>query len=604
MHILKSSILYEKVKAMYSRIFFVTNIILSFLFLSNSVFSENNEGAGAKMDKETTDNITKTDDIVFWLETSFKRIYPNSPVGEKQSLSLLAARNERISFQACVRNRKTEMIKARVSLQGVENWPTQIRRVGYVPQYGLNTDIPKAELDGIGYIPGLTPDPLYPEDWAHVGPEANTAFWINIIIPEDAQTGIRTIKVRFTVEDEFSFPGWKGTPPKIRELDVTLDVRSLVVKPRRDFPVTQWISADSIWEWYKIEPFSERFWDLADAYIADLVSHNVDVIYCPIFNNRHEILPRPAQLLRVKRTAPDVYVFDFSDAIRWAQIAKKHGSLYFEWAHFFTPAPTSGKHPQRIFEREEKIGELLWPPEISATSDTYRKFLEQFLPQFKKFLEEENILESSLFHCADEPDGEEQMNDYRKARALLKELAPWMKVMDAMSDTRFATERLTDMPVPNICTAPEFTKAGCPAWVYFCCGPRGDYLQRFLDTPLPKIRMSGWLFYKLKAKGFLHWGHNYWYQFCTGNILNPFEHADVGAWPGLPYGDPFVVYPGENGPIDSIRWEAFAESLQDYALLQSAGIDPDSKLLESIKDYRDFPKSEDMDRKSAERDSG
>ena len=39
-------------------------------------------------------------------------------------------------------------------------------------------------------------------------------------------------------------------------------------------------------------------------------------------------------------------------------------------------------------------------------------------------------------------------------------------------------------------------------------------------------------------------------------------------------GDPFVVYPGPDGPVDSLRWEVFAASLQDYALLQEAGVRP------------------------------
>jgi hypothetical protein len=53
-----------------------------------------------------------------------------------------------------------------------------------------------------------------------------------------------------------------------------------------------------------------------------------------------------------------------------------------------------------------------------------------------------------------------------------------------------------------------------------------------------------------------------------------------------------MVYPGEQGPIDSIRWEVFAESLQDYAILQSAGIKPDDPLLAPLKTYAQFPKSE------------
>jgi hypothetical protein len=60
----------------------------------------------------------------------------------------------------------------------------------------------------------------------------------------------------------------------------------------------------------------------------------------------------------------------------------------------------------------------------------------------------------------------------------------------------------------------------------------------------------------------------------------------------MPHGDAFVVYPGENGPIDSIRWEVFAESLQDYALLQAAGVDPDDAMLAELETYEVFPKHE------------
>ena len=66
-----------------------------------------------------------------------------------------------------------------------------------------------------------------------------------------------------------------------------------------------------------------------------------------------------------------------------------------------------------------------------------------------------------------------------------------------------------------------------------------------------------------------------WFQFCTDKIGDPFNDAAVGAWPGLPAGDPVVVYSGPDGPLDSIRWEVFAESLQDYAILQSVGVKPD-----------------------------
>ncbi len=535
----------------------------------------------------------ESNDMQFWLETSLKRVFPNSQPGSAAPPKLLAACNERISFQACLRSRKTTMARVRASVHGADDLKPLVRRVGYVPLQGLNIDVPKDEIDGIGHIPGLAPDPLYPEDFAHAGPEANCSFWITLAIPKDARAGIRKLMVRLTIEDETGHTGWLGTKPWSVELPVEVDVRPLVVQARRDFPVTHWLNIESIWDWYKIEPFSDRFWELAEAYVADLTAHGVDVVYSPIFNNRHEIMPRPGQLLRVRKAGEDSWEFDFSDVRRWIRMALKNGANYLEWTHFFTPAPTSGKYPQRIFERWDKTGDLLWPPEISAMSDTYRGFLEQFIPQFRQVLEEEKAIDRSLFHCADEPDGDVQMADYRKARGLLRELAPWMKVMDAMSDPRFATERLSDMPVPSIVTAPLFAKAGCPAWTYFCCGPRGGFLQRLHDTPLPKLRMAGWLFYKLGAKGFLHWGHNYWYVFCTGTMGDPFKDPANGSWPWLPNGDPFVVYPGANGPMSSIRWEVFSESLQDYALLQAAGIKLDDPMLASLESYETFPKSED-----------
>ena len=82
----------------------------------------------------------------------------------------------------------------------------------------------------------------------------------------------------------------------------------------------------------------------------------------------------------------------------------------------------------------------------------------------------------SLFHCADEPDGDVQIADYRKARTLLREVAPWMEVIDAMSDVRFATEKLTDMPVPSITSAAAFKSAGCPSL--------SAYTRKMLKSPV------------------------------------------------------------------------------------------------------------------------
>ena len=143
-----------------------------------------------------------------------------------------------------------------------------------------------------------------------------------------------------------------------------------------------------------------------------------------------------------------------------------------------------------------------------------------------------------------------------------------------------------------VSSAQAYIDEGIPHWVYYCCAPRGPYLNRFMDTPLAKIRMSGWLFYRFRPA-----------DSCTGAttagrrleqdaMVDPFTEGAAGMWPGIPYGDPFVVYPGSDGPLDSIRWEVFAESLEDYAMLQTAGVKPDDPMLDHIHSYADFPKTE------------
>ena len=536
--------------------------------------------------------------VSFWLETSLQRVYPTTAPGDKQTLKLLTPRNARLSFQACLRNDRTWPIDIECSVSGADDLKIRVRRVGFVPQWNYTADTPKKELDGWGDVPGLVPDPLYPESKALVGPFGTQPFWISVDVPADAKIGTRELSVKFTS------PTLKA--PVI--LKAELDINPFVVQARKNFPVTHWWNADAIYDQYKLPVLGDEWFRTVRPFLQNMLDHGSDVILVPMFYARREIVERPSQLLIVNESAPGQYQFDWSRVKRFTDLAKEVGFKHFEWPHFWSykvdPAAASVDTPQRLYTWKNGKAQLLWPKDTAATGKIYRGFLAQFLPEFHKFLKEEKILDGSYFHLSDEPGGDEKdLANYRLARDVLRELAPWMKVMDAMSDIRYGREKgLTDIPVPAVQAAQAYIDEKIPHWVYYCMGPRGPYLNRFFDTPLPKIRMSGWLFYHLKAQGFLHWGYNYWYVMDlsfnphTQVLVDPFTDGATGTsagGSGSPYGDGFVVYPGANGlPIDSIRWEVFAESLQDYAILQSAGIKPDDAMLSDIKSYADFPKTE------------
>jgi len=516
--------------------------------------------------------------IVSWIAPSTVRLYPRTAPSRGPAPGFDVAANEQFSFQVAVRSEEAEPQRVRVEARGPSGWTVRVRRVGYVPLAHFNTPAGASDddLEGRGQVPGYVPDPLFDEDNVLLAAAETHAFWITVR-PGGAAPGRHAIRVTVLPE--------RGRP---RSHAVRGRVRDLVLAGRRDFSVTHWFYNDALIDWYRTDLFDARFWKILPRYVRDVVEHGQDTLYVPVFTPPLDGVKRPSQLLGVTRAGRGRYRFDWRDVERYVALARRGGVERFEWCHPFTQ--WGAAHAIRVYEGQGRGEKRLWPPGTGATSPAYRAFLSQYLPELHGFLAKRRILDRSFFHVSDEPHSAEHLVNYRKARAALRELAPWMKVMDALSEIRFAREGLTDMPVPTTGAALDFVKEGFPCWCYYCCVPRGAFVNRLLDTPLAKIAMHGMLFYRWAVQGFLHWGYNYWYKSQTRTLIDPFTVQDGLSWPGWASGDPFVVYPGPDGPIDSMRWEVFGESLQDYRLLQTLGVSRDAPLLAPLRSFRDFPK--------------
>src|SRR2546430_439739 len=79
--------------------------------------------------------------VSVWLETSLKRVFPNTPRSSKTELQVLSARNQRVSFQACVRNETIKRVKVECAVSGGSDLKVETRRVGYVPLPHHSTDV-------------------------------------------------------------------------------------------------------------------------------------------------------------------------------------------------------------------------------------------------------------------------------------------------------------------------------------------------------------------------------------------------------------------------------------------------------------------------------
>lgn len=519
------------------------------------------------------------------LTSSLTRNYPGAPLPSASLKAVDAALNERFSFQIAAKTDGDAVVKASVSAP--EGWSVRVRRVGTVPVPHRNTGSSAAPLDNepAQAIPGFVPDPLFDETSASVAAGESAVFWVTATPPPDAEPGRFALTATAAPFNIYNADEPAGKPVS-RKLAATL--HNVRIAPRRGFDITFWFYCDCLFDRYGTVNFDERFWPLFEAYVRDIVQHGQNVLYVPLFTPPLDGVKRPTQLLKVSRAGKSRYKFGWDDVRRFVRIAKKCGIEKFEWCHLF--AQWGCRHALRIYAGQGLDEKLLWPEDTPATSGIYRDFLAQLLPELRRFLREERIEGKSIFHISDEPDGDEAKANYKAAKEMLLSLAPEMKFCDAVSHLDFGKDHIIDVPVPVIYTALDFIGAGLECWCYYCCAPKGGYLQHLIDTPLAKVAMHGLLFYRWPFRGFLHWGLNYWNRRGTRIPIDPYATLDAHAWPVWSHGDTFLIYPGEDGPVDSIRWEVFAESMQDYALLQTLGVGRDDPLLRPLKSFSDFPK--------------
>ncbi len=522
--------------------------------------------------------------IQSWIGSSLIRNFPSTSPGGNRPLRLDVARNERFSFQVGFRHScasgqpLTEPVRVSVEISPPVFWAIRVRRVGYVPVRHRSHLAAMEETDGFHQLPGFVPDPLFDETEILLPPEETHSFWISVRARgRGAPPGLHGLTVVCRVGKRI-----------LRSHKVSIRVADLLVGKRKDFRVTQWFYCDALLEYYRLQPFEERFWELLERYLKNLADHGQDTIYVPLLTPSLDGFKRPTQLLHVARRGKS-WQFNWEAVKRFVDTARRVGLTHFEWPHLFTQWGCA--RAIAVYRGHGETEEPLWRREEPALSPVYRRFLGKLLPELHEFLRAEKLLKRSFFHLSDEP-RREHLENYRAARAMIREIAPWIKVMDALSDIQFAREGVTDLPVAAVNHIMPFLEEKLACWAYYCCSQRGPYLNRLLDTPLSKIRMNGWLFHRWPLGGFLHWGANYWFMRGSRNLADPYHIQDAGAWPDWPYGDPFIVYPGPHGPVDSIRWEVLGESLQDMALLQTLGIEGDNPLLAPLKNFADFPKSE------------
>ncbi|MCC6442504.1 MAG: DUF4091 domain-containing protein [Armatimonadetes bacterium] len=472
------------------------------------------------------------------LEKVFRDTLP--PAQAEGSIRIRCARNEIESGQFAIRaGLALERVQVKISpLRHVteaaflSEEQIRWRMVGFVPVRKNSPDTPDSEL--LRKAPFQAPDPLLEDRSFGLKPGQTQPIWLTVSIPERAIPG----EYRGTVTVD--------TPRGQAEVPIEVSVYPFALPNARHLFVTNWFNLQAIARAHSVDLWSEEFWQALGRYAQNMAAHRQNVVLTPL------------SLVAVYREEDGRLAFDFSRFDRYVRLFEKAGAAQrIELSHLggFGEGGWASKtiqlHPLSAVER--KTGETLaLPPQES---------LPPFLKAVEQHLAQNGWLEKSCIHVTDEP-AEHNRLSWLEASRFIRQAAPRLKQIDAIETTGFG--RSLDVWVPKLNHLnhwlEEYQAAeadGAELWFYTCCHPTGYYPNRFTDYSLVKTRLLHWLNWRYNLTGYLHWGLNFW-------TANPFDDLNDTA---LPPGDSFIIYPGSAGPLDSIRWEAMRDGLEDFEYL-------------------------------------
>ncbi|MGC9318534.1 MAG: carbohydrate-binding family 9-like protein, partial [Armatimonadota bacterium] len=223
-----------------------------------------------------------------------------------------------------------------------------------------------------------------------------------------------------------------------------------------------------------------------------------------------------------------------------------------------------------------------WDAEPSAEQRGQIQRATALLQRTETHLAERDWHKLGYIYTIDEP-GAQAFDAVKQAFGLVDEVAPKLKTLLTYGygasrpiepgNPRYAElAGFVDIHVPHSdCFEPVYLKqrreAGDEIWAYVCISAQRPWLNNWaIDYPGTDHRILFWQLFQREITGFLYWRITYWQE-------DPWQNPMT--YPGG-NGDGSLIYPGEDGPVNSIRWELNRDGVEDYdmlAMLEAAALE-------------------------------
>ena len=365
---------------------------------------------------------------------------------------------------------------------------------------------------------------------------------INIKIPINKDLKSDKYQINFTIEiNDMKF-----------NLKLKLNVHDVNIPDldQSNFFYTNWFNLSKMEEYHQLERWTEEWYSMLDNY-AKLMAYG-----------RQNCVKIPGELIYIEN---DEIFLNEKRMMSFINVFLKYGFKYFESPHLLGRGKNDDWGSPELKTNLRNVGYY---------SDEGKKEIDEVTKKIKDFTIKYNLTDKWLQHIADEPTSV-NAQCYKDVVSQIKNIHPEIQIMEA-TNARESLGNSIDIWCPIINDFQENEdffrsreKLGEKILVYTCLVPGGKWLNRTLD--MEKIRQVyfGWGASKYNTMGYLHWGLNQY-------KANPFEqsvvkHPSPAAGPNnfLPAGDTHVIYPAEEGPLSSLRFESHRIGCEDYEILEA-----------------------------------
>mgnify|MGYP001470669304 CR=1 FL=1 len=511
--------------------------------------------------------------------------FPDEILGDadERNLQLASVRNEQVSAQLAVASTQeinnlstsiSEMTNESGAAISSEN--IDIRYVGYVPVKEKREVVGGALIEDVAgrAVSGkkgqeVVADPLLELSKIDVPNNEVQPIWFTFNIPESAEPGKYNGKITLSSENNETIT-----------YDLQLTVHDVELPKPEDynFNLDVWMNPNAIAEEYNVEPWeSEAHWELIEQYFADLADRGQNAITTTVIHHPWAVAwnnwePQTQvgydSMVKWKYDGED-WSFDYSIFDRYVEMGLEAGL----GPNINAYSMLNFRGDQRITYLDEETGEMVTEVTDVGTP-IWTEAWTAFLNDFTDHLKENGWMDQTYIAFDERP-----ASLMSPVMDLIREEAPefldQIQVAGSTDVNSYANILSLDFHASTQVSdewIKERHESGKETSYYVWAGDTHPNTLSF--SPAVESRMMPWISADRNLDGFLRWAYNNWPNDIFQNPVYAFTQ-----------GDEYFIYPGEKGPMSSIRWELLKEGIEDYELSQIAKEEnQDSKVIEEALD--------------------